>query len=196
MIKIDKLMSIGGLCEGMFFQKIFDKRVPGPVDNIAAVNFKSTLNLFNGKLFNDILNDKIIKMEQNMFLNAYHSKEQFLKTHDDIFLRYYDGWRSGHINFLLPKRKESFKVRIQNFNKFNEDVQNGVQNIFYLYTISEYENTLTREDFDFTYNNLPKYVINRLIILGADRNPILPIFSNKFRCMIFNFNFSGNNKWL
>lgn len=195
-MQIDKLISIGGLCEGLFFQKIFDKRIPGPVDNVPARNFKATLDLFNGKLFNDILNDNITKEEFNTYRQYYHSDEQFLKTHDDFQLRYYDNWRSGHINFTLLKRKEEFKKRIQNFNKFNEDVQNGVPNLYYLYTISEYERTLTGDDFNFTRNNLPKYVIDRIIVLGANRNPIPFNFLVNFRCITYNLDLSHSNKWI
>ena len=60
-MKIDKLLCIGGLCEGFFFAEIFDKRVKGPVDNVPCKNFKSIINLFDGKLFIDILNDNITK---------------------------------------------------------------------------------------------------------------------------------------
>ena len=192
-MRIDKLLCVGGLCEGFFFTEIFDKRIKGPVDNIPAKNFKSILNLFNGKLFNDILTDNITKEEFNNYRRFSSSDEQFLKTHDDFKLRYYDNWRSGHINFTLLKRKEQFKERIEIFNKFNQDVQNGVSNLYYLYTISEYENTLTKEDFDFTCKNLPKYVIDKLIILGAKRNPIPQRFLNKFRCITYNFDFKEWN---
>ena len=189
------MISIGGLCEGLIFQKIFDKRVKGPVDNVAAKNFKATLDLFNGKLLNDMLNDNITKEEYNSYRLFSPSDKEFLKSHDDFQSRYYGDWRSGHINFTLPHRKEELKERIQNFNKFNEDVQNGNENMFYLYTISQFEHTLTKEDFDYTCNNLPKYVIENLIILGADRNPISHTFLDNFRCIIFNFNWSPKNKW-
>lgn len=85
-----------------FFSDIFDKRIKGPVDNLAAKNFKSLISLFNGKLFNDILNDNITKNEYNIYRQYYISDQHFLQTHDDFRLRYYGDWRSGHINFTLP----------------------------------------------------------------------------------------------
>ena len=33
---IDKLISVGGLCEGFAFAELLGKRVHGPVDNVAA----------------------------------------------------------------------------------------------------------------------------------------------------------------
>lgn len=193
-MKIDKLMCIGGLCEGFFFTEIFNKRVKGPVDNVAARNFTSTLELFNGCLFKYILNDEITKCQTNNYYHLYYpSAEEFLKTHDDFQLRYYGTWRSGHINFILPKRKEQFKERIETFNKFNQSVQSGVPNLFYLYTISEFEKTLNKQLFDYTCNALPKYVIDHLIILGAKRNPIPQMFLDRFRCITYNFDFAEWN---
>lgn len=191
---IDKLISVGGLCEGFAFAELLGKRVHGPVDNVAAKNFRSLINLFNGKLFNDILNDNVTKEELNMYRKYYSSDEEFLKTHDDFNLRYYDDWRSGHINFLISKRKEEIKKRIDIFNKYNDEVKSGKENLYYLYTISEFEDTLTKEDFEYTYNNLPKYVIKNLIIFGANRNSIPEIFKNKFKYIQTNFGFD-NKFW-
>ena len=190
-MKIDKLLCIGGLCEGFTFCDIFDKRILGPVDNIAAKNFKSLLNLFSGKLFDDVLNDNISKKEYNTYRQYYNSDKDFLKTHDDFYLRYYDDWRSGHINFELKDRKISFEERIYNFIKFNADINSGSDNLYYLYTISEYEYTLTESEFEYTCNNLPKQVLDRLIILGGKRNPIPEYFKERFRCIEYNINFEN-----
>ena len=198
-MEISKICCIGGLCESFLFADIFQKRVHSPVDGVASRNFRSLLDLFNGKLFDAILSDNILKSEFNPYRQYYSSDEDFLKTHDDFNLRYYCennndwSWRSGHTNFELQNRKEEFKRRIELFNDFANDVKNNDDH-YYLYAISEYEDSLTEHDFEFTINNLPDYVIDNLIILGAKRNPILDMFDNNFRCVIFNLNLSDHNK--
>ena len=193
MIKIDKILCIGGLCEGVSFNDMIGKRVPSPVDFVAAKNFKSLLSLFSGKLFYDVVNDNISKQEFNdyRYSGQYSTDEEFLRTHDDFYLRYYNDWRSGHINFTLRKRKDEFNNRLINFVNFNREVENGSKNMYYLYTISEYENTLTLDDFNYTLSNLPKYVIDNLFIFGAYRNPIPKMFLNKFRCISTNMRYDS-----
>ena len=63
--------------------------------------------------------------------------------------------------------------------------------MYYLYTISEYENTLTLDDFNYTLNNLPKYLVDNLFIFGAYRNPIPKMFLNKFRCISTNMRYDS-----
>lgn len=198
MIEISQLCCIGGLCEAFMFADMFQKRITSPIDTLGSRNFKSTLDIFNGNLFNDILSDNILKVEYNSYREYYSNDEDFLKTHDDFNLRYYCknddwSWRSGHINFELQHRKEEFKRRIENLNKFEKDVKNNNE-YYYLYAISEYENSLTKEDFEYTINNLPDYVVDNLIILGAKRNPILDIFDKNFRCLTFNLDLGDDNR--
>ena len=154
---------------------------------MSARNFKSTLAIFNGELFNDVLNDNIINIDVNE-----HFDTQPSNWNDDKYMRYYNnGWMSPHRNFLLKERKEGFKQRIEIFNKFNLDVQNGVPNMYYIYAMGEFEETLTKKDFDYTCENLPKYVIDHLIIIGGLRKEILPWFKDKFRCITYNFHLGG-----
>lgn len=199
MIEISNICCIGGLCESFMFADMFQKRVLSPVDGVGSRNFRSLLDIFNGKLFDDILSDNFFKIEYNPYRQYYATDEDFLETHDDFNLRYYSdnngdwSWRSGHTNFELKKRKKEFKKRIEIFNDFSKNIKNNSSN-YYLYAISEYEDSLTKEDFEYTINNLPDYVIDNLIILGAKRDPILDIFDNNFRCITFNLNLSAHNK--
>jgi hypothetical protein len=147
-------------------------------------------------MFDDVLNDKITKKIINPWYQDYN---------DDKYLRTYDNWRTGHNNLEIQNRKDEFKKRIDNFNQFNIDVQNGSQTMYYIYTIAELDNeTLTKEDFDYTCEHLPKYVIDHLIIINGLRKEILPWFKDKFRCIIYNLHLGGgypyeqhiiNNMW-
>ena len=109
-------------------------------------------------------------------------------------------WRSGHFNFKLLSRKREFKRRIKIFNDFKEDVKINKE-YFYAYAISEYEDSLTIQDFEYTINNLPNYVIDNLIIIGGHRNPIPDIFNKNFRCITYNINLENQesiitNLWI
>lgn len=199
-INISKLCCIGGLCESFIFADIFQKRYKSPTDTMTAKNFKSLLDLFNGNLFDAVLNDKIIETKFNQFRSGYPSDEEFLKTHDDFSIRSYcntnDGWSwySGHIDFTLENRKEEFKRRIDNFNNFTELVKE--EGNYYLYSISPFDYQLTKEDVEYTINNLPNYVVDNLIILGTNRYPMLGIFT-QFKNISINLSLgSKSNKWL
>ena len=199
-INISKLCCIGGLCESFIFADIFQKRYKSPTDTMTAKNFKSLLDLFNGNLFDAVLNDKIIETKFNQFRSGYPSDEEFLKTHDDFSIRSYcntnNGWSwySGHINFMLENRKEEFKRRIDNFNNFTELVKE--EGNYYLYSISPFDFKLTKNDFEYTINNLPNYVVDNLIILGTNRYPMLDIFK-QFKNISINLSLgSKSNKWL
>lgn len=199
-INISKLCCIGGLCESFIFADIFQKRYKSPTDTMTAKNFKSLLDLFNGNLFDAVLNDKIIETKFNQFRSGYPNDEEFLKTHDDFSIRSYcntnNGWSwySGHINFTLENRKEEFKRRIDNFNNFTKLVKEDGN--YYLYSISPFDYQLTKEDVEYTINNLPNYVVDNLIILGTNRYPMLGIFT-QFKNISINLSLgSKSNKWL
>ena len=230
-INISRLCCIGGLCESFIFADIFQKRYKSPTDTMTAKNFKSLLDLFNGNLFDAVLNDKIIETKFNQFRSGYPSDEEFLKTHDDFSIRSYcntnNGWSwySGHIDFTLKNRKEEFKRRIDNFNNFTElvtlskkDIETlehlennynynefannydkifkAVEGNYYLYSISPFDFKLTKNDLEYTINNLPNYVIDNLIILGTNRYPMLDIFK-QFKNISINLSLgSKSNKWL
>ena len=89
MIEISNICCIGGLCESFMFADMFQKRVLSPVDGVGSRNFRSLLDIFNGKLFDDILSDNFFKIEYNPYRQYYATDEDFLETHDDFNLRYY-----------------------------------------------------------------------------------------------------------
>ena len=182
MINIKQTMCIGCLCEGFMFADMFGIRTTGPVDNIHGYNFKSTLDVFNGKLFDAILSDKIDKTEENEAPAWYD---------DDNLFRYYLinneshwNWRTVHNNFGKTERKEEFKKRINAFNNFNANLG---KSSFYIYAISDGDNELSKEDFNYTIENLPDYVLDKLIIVSGVRFKIPKIFYKNFRCIHYNY---------
>lgn len=187
MICIDKAMAIGGLCEAFIFCDIINARVNSPVDGLSADNFKSTVSLFNGEFFNDVLNNNVIdKIE-----NPYYEGQCGLN--DDKYMRYYpSGWLSVHYDFSIEKRLNEFKHRIELFNQFNKDVQNGTKNMFYVYALGGHEEDITIDEFNYACNNLPSYVLDNLLIVGAIRHPLFPLFTENFRCISYNYNLSGS----
>ena len=53
------IMNIGANGPGIYFSKYLGLKLQSPIDNMQCYNFKSILNIFDGSLFNAILNDKI-----------------------------------------------------------------------------------------------------------------------------------------
>ena len=172
---INKILNIGCVGQGLIFSKWLGYCIEGPVDNMQGYNFKSTLNIFDGSLFDALLNNNIDFWFEREWYNCQESD-------DDNCLRYYctdqnvkwnlfnytyptiEGhynWRSIHTNFTLYKRKEQLKERINNFIIFNKYVDD---NSIYLYTISDDDKNISEEDFNYTINNLPSYVIDRLVV--------------------------------
>jgi hypothetical protein len=186
MIKIEKTMCIGGLCEGFIFSDMIKTRILWPVDNWTAKDFKSVIRLFNWELFDDVLNDNITKKEINPWYQSYN---------DDEYLRTYIDWRTGHTNLEREDRKEEFRKRIQNFQQFNEDIQiSKNNNMFYLYTMWEMEEFLTRDDFRYTCKSLPNYVLNNLIFISWVRHKVPEFIINNFRCISYNLDLSMKNR--
>lgn len=192
---LKQTMCIGGLCEGHIFSDMLNIRTRGPVDNFIAYNFKSTLDLFNGNLFDAILTDNIINKEKRETYNS--------DVDDDQYQRYYcirDGhwsWNTIHNNFERNDRKELFKKRINTFNDFKNKLNN--EN-FYLYTISINDEYLSENDFKYTIDHLPYYVINNLIVITGARYRIPKMFYEKFKCIDWNFDITGcilpNVRWV
>lgn len=177
-------MNIGCLCEGFVFSQIIGAHIPGPTDGLHGWDFKSTLDIFNGKLFDAMLNDKIDYKEVN----------ELARTDlydDDEYFRYYcskeDGkwnWRSVHSNFEEQHRKDTLKERINNFNNFNKNLN---EDSYYFYTISDGDQYLNEDTFNYVINNLPEYVIDKLVIISGLRFEIPKLFYSKFRCIYYNF---------
>ena len=157
-------------------------------------NFKSILNIFDGSLFDAILNNKIDHKH-------YREIENIQKTDEDNVIRYYcttnavfsnnysfptiEGnynWRTLHHNFETDHRKLEFKRRISLFNEFSNNLK---ENDFYLYTIAYEEDQLTENEFYETLEKLPKYVIDHLLIFYMN-NKIPSIFLNNFNCVSIN----------
>lgn len=182
-------MCIGCLCEGFMFADAFGIRINGPVDNMHGYNFKSTLDLFNGNLFNSVLNDKI----------DFKENQDPAWFDDDNYIRYYCGyenenkwvWRSIHTNFESNERKDSFKNRINNFNEYNKNLD---EYSWYLYTISDHDQYLSEEDFNYTIKHLPSYVIDKLIVITGTRFKIPKCFNERFNCIQYNFDMGGENR--
>ena len=208
---INKIINIGCLGQGLMFSKWLGYHINGPVDNMQGYNFKSILNIFDGSLFDALLNDHI---------DFYHVREyqNCQESDDDNYLRYYCtnnnvewnynnysfptikghyNWRTIHNNFELAKRKEQLKERINNFNFFNENIDD---NSIYLYTIADDDHHISEEDFNFTINNLPSYVVERMLVITSLRNEIPYLFLNYFKCLTFNYDilnkYNINNKWI
>ena len=186
-----KILNIGCLCEGFVLSDMFGLRVPGPVDGLHGWDFKSTLDIFNGKLFDALLNDKIAckEINQDAHVDLFD---------DDEYYRYYCpredikwNWRSVHTNFEAKDRKEGLQERINNFNSFNKNLG---EDSYYFYTISDGDQYLTEDTFNYVINNLPEYVIDKLIIISGTRFEIPELFYNKFRCIYYNFNLSDPYK--
>lgn len=188
------IMNIGANGPGIYFSKYLGLKLQSPIDNMQCYNFKSILNIFDGSLFNAILNDKIDHKH-------YREIENIQKTDEDNVIRYYcttnavfsnnysfptiEGnynWRTLHHNFETDYRKLEFKRRISLFNEFSNNLK---EDDFYLYTIAYEEDQLTENEFYETLEKLPKYVIDHLLIFYMN-NKIPSIFLNNFNCMSIN----------
>ena len=53
------IMNIRANGPEIYFSKYLGLKLQSPIDNMQCYNFKSILNIFDGSLFNAILNDKI-----------------------------------------------------------------------------------------------------------------------------------------
>lgn len=200
---INKIINIGCLGQGLVFSKWLGYKIKGPVDNMQGYNFKSILNIFDGSLFDALLNDKIDFFHEREIINC-------LKTDDDNYIRYYCSdnnvewnlynysyptinghynWRSIHTNFQLSKRKEQLKERIDNFNMFNKKIN---KNSIYLYTIADDDKNISEDDFNYTLNNLPSYVLDNLVVITSLRNEIPSLFFKNFKCISFNYDITTN----
>lgn len=179
---IRKTISIGCLCEGFIFTSIFGTRILGPVDNMHGWNFKSTLDVFNGKLFDAILSDKIDYKEENVNVAEWDDDNQFRYYCSKIGEQW--NWRTVHTNFEQKNRKILFKKRINAFNKFNKNVNNECA---YIYAISDGDNDLTENEFKYVLNNLPSYVIDNLIVISGVRFQIPKLFYDNLRCIHYNY---------
>ena len=187
MISINKTMCLGGLCPGFMFSDIFNTRILGPVDNVGAYNFKSLLYLFNDKLFDAILNDKIDKKEIN---------EASMDIDDDNYFRYYCNnsndeyvwaWRTTHNNFERNDRKETFKQRIKNFNSYIEESKLD-KSMYFIYSITEHDYKLGENDLFDVLEKIPQHVIDKLLIISTHNRQIPQIFMERFICISYNLN--------
>ena len=189
-------MNIGANAPGIIFSKYMGLKLSSPIDNMQCFNFKSILNIFDGSLFDAILNDKIDYVHEREINNCQ-------KTDDDNYVRYYCtniddvifsdnysfptikgnyNWRTLHHNFEDNTRKNIFKNRIKLFNEFSNNLKHDD---FYLYTIAYEENTLTENEFYDTCNKLPQYVIDHMLIFYMN-NKIPQMFLNNFNCISIN----------
>ena len=194
---IKNTMNIGCWCEGFLFSDKFGTRVKGPVDNFGGDGFEAVIDLFNGKLFNDILNNKITKLQT-------HS-EHFgcdMNEHDEDFcdVRYYDKWLTAYTDFTLPSNIEKFKNRINNFNNF---IDNLSDDDFFIYTPTPKDGSLTEKQVNKIVKQIPTFVIDHLIVVAGTRNLIPKCFHKKFRIIQYNLNLNDygnpnnivNNLW-
>ena len=195
---IKKTMCIGCSCEGFIFSSVFGTRILGPVDNFHGWNFKSTLDVFNGKLFDAILLDKIDKKEENI---------NKAENDDDNKFRYYCtkpngqlNWRTVHNNFEREDRKQLLRKRIDDFNKFGNEIN---EECSYIYTISDGDEYLNDNDFQYVLDNLPTKVVEHLIIICGGRYKLPDFFNKNFKCILYNIDFNYKddkllqiiNKW-
>ena len=182
-------MNIGCACEGFKFSQIINAQVPGPVDGMHGYDFKSTLDIFNGKLFDALLNDKIEHKEINQCFQTWD---------EDEYLRYYIprpdaewNWNTIHNNFELPHRKEALKKRINNFYEFNKNLDDDS---YYFYTVSDGDSKLSEDTFNYVISNLPENVINRLIVIGTLRFKVPELFYYRFKCIEYNADITFTNE--
>lgn len=183
---IRKTISIGSLCEGFIFSSIFKTRVLGPVDNIHGWNFKSVLDVFNGNLFDAILNDKIVYKEENIYVQHYDDDNQFRYYCSNIGEQW--NWRTVHTNFEREDRKKLLKKRIKTFNNFNKTLKDDYA---YIYAISDGDNNLTEDEFNFVLNTLPSNVVDKLIIVSGVRFEIPKLFYQNLRCIHYNYDLTN-----
>lgn len=198
---IKHTMNIGCLCEGMIFADVFGTRIKGPVDNFEGYNFKSTLKIFDGSLFNAILSNKIDSKEYDDYdgddkdgdgIIRYYLSESDVKWGERGQSISGDfGWKVIHNNLEEDKNKIEFINRI---NRFNEFINKREDNSYYIYTISANDSKLSEADFNYTVNHLPSNIIDKLLIIGAVRYSIPKLFYENFRCIDYNNDLSGEHK--
>lgn len=193
---IKHTMNIGCWCEGFLFCDKIGTRIKGPVDNFGGSGFEAVIDVFNGKLFDDILNNRITKTQ------TY--KEHFMQCQDDgeehCDVHYYDKWLTAYTDFTKPENIEKLKIRINAFNNFIDNLSNDD---FFIYTPTPKDGELTDKEVDNVVKQIPSFVFDHLIVIAGTRNLIPECFFKKFRIIQYNLNLGDygnpnnvvNNLW-
>ena len=190
-------MNIGCWCEGFLFCDKIGTRIKGPVDNFGGDGFNAVIDLFNGKLFDDLLNNKITKTQTH---SEHFGCDMNERDEDFCDVHYYDKWLTAYTDFTKPASIEKLKERIDNFNNFIDNLSNDD---FFVYTPTPKDGKLTKKEVDNIIKQIPSFVFDHLIVIAGTRNLIPRCFFKKFRIIQYNLNLNEygnpnnipNNLW-
>ena len=170
--KIEKIISIGASCDGMYLCNWLILRTKGPVDNMNGT-LNNIYKLFNGDFLKLILDNNY-----NFFENIYEKKFDMCQ---------FDGYQMIHNDFKLEKTKKELLNRILLFDEYFKKSKNN-KNYFFIYSFA-YEDTYFINDINIYINNLPDYIKKRLLILNGRLNDkdLNIIRNNNFIYPIFNY---------
>ena len=143
-------------------------------------------SLCEGFIFSSIFKTRVLGPVDNM--HGWNFKSVI---DDDNQFRYYCSnigeqwnWRTVHTNFEREDRKKLLKKRIKTFNNFNKTLKDDYA---YIYAISDGDNNLTEDEFNFVLNTLPSNVVDKLIIVSGVRFEIPKLFYQNLRCIHYNY---------
>ncbi len=168
---IKRIINLGSNCIGTDWINSIKLREKSPVDNFAEFRLSSSVNLFNGKINNYILNNQYIKRKSTL-----EEKQKYF-FRNEIFI-FPEGFSIVHNDFESRKFRKEFKKRIRIFNRFCKKAKNN-NSFWFIYSLSKEDENLSLEDINRLKNGLPKYVSDKLICLGIRGNN--PGFKNVFK---------------
>ena len=162
MNKLEKVISIGSCCDSLFLSKILNIRERGPVDNMGAHNFKDIFKLFNGEFLKSILQHTYCYSDYNPF--------------GDAPMCHFDGFFMMHNDYRLKKTKVHLLERCHNFELYCNNAKQN-KNLFFLYSIIWTDEKLSFKEQINTFNKLPNYVKNKMIIINGRYKDTKKIFN-------------------
>lgn len=186
---INKILSIGSCCEGLFMTKKLGLRYPGPVDNLGLKGFKYTYKLFNNEFYKSvILNEYSFWKRDNIYYNPWEENNHPVtffginKNFDNT-----DNYFMMHNDYRQDKVKKELIKRIKSFYKYIDHARYD-KSLFFIYSIIYEDENITDNEIQQTLEILPDYVKNRLIILECGRlhskcaiENYFPVFHDKIR---------------